>query len=172
VALLIKLDTPGPVFFRQWRIGRDGKSFPIMKFRTMVADAEDHKAELMGMSQPDRPLFKIEHDPRITRVGSWLRRTSLDELPQLINVVRGQMSLVGPRPHLIEELAQFGPDSSRRLLVKPGMTGIWQVNGRSDLPHDEAMRLDLSYVDNWSLGLDASIILRTLAVMVDKSGAY
>lgn len=172
IALLIKLDSPGPVFFRQSRIGLLGRSFQIIKYRTMVADAEARKSELLGKSQSNGPLFKIEHDPRITRVGALLRKTSLDELPQLFNVLRGEMSLVGPRPHLPEELAQFGQDSSRRLLVKPGMTGIWQVSGRSDLPHDDAMRLDLSYVDNWSLHTDASIICRTLAVIVDRHGAY
>lgn len=172
IAVLIKLDSPGPVFFRQSRIGRLGRGFDIIKFRTMVADAENRKAELLSKSESDGPLFKIQNDPRITRVGALLRRTSLDELPQLFNVLTGQMSLVGPRPHLPEELAQFGPDSSRRLLVKPGMTGIWQVSGRSDLSHDEAMRLDLGYVDNWSLRYDASIIGRTVAVMVDKHGAY
>jgi exopolysaccharide biosynthesis polyprenyl glycosylphosphotransferase len=174
IALAVKLDSSGPVLFRQTRVGRLGEPFRICKFRTMTVDAEARKVELMHLNEGSGPLFKLREDPRITRVGKVLRRTSLDELPQLFNVLLGQMSLVGPRPHLPEEVAMFGNDLNRRLLVRPGITGLWQVSGRSDLSHDEAMRLDLSYTDNWTLWLDLVILMRTIGVVLrpSQSGAY
>lgn len=172
IAVAIKVDSPGPVFFRQKRVGMAGHEFTILKFRTMVVDAEQQKAALAAKNQGSGPLFKIRDDPRVTRVGAVLRRTSLDELPQLFNVIAGDMSLVGPRPHLPEELELFGPDLSRRLLVKPGLTGLWQVSGRSDLTFDESMRVDLRYVENWSLALDISILWKTVWTVLRGSGAY
>jgi len=172
VALAIKLDSPGPVLFRQSRVGRQGERFTIFKFRTMVVDAEGQKAALAHLNEGSGPLFKMKKDPRITKVGAILRKTSLDELPQLINVVTGSMSLVGPRPHLPEEIELFGDDFRRRLLVKPGLTGLWQVSGRSDLSFEESVRVDLRYVENWSFAMDVLILWRTLSVVVKGSGAY
>ncbi|MEU1055518.1 exopolysaccharide biosynthesis polyprenyl glycosylphosphotransferase [Streptomyces sp. NPDC005876] len=173
IALVVKLDSSGSAFFRQQRVGRYGDHFTMLKFRTMRTDAEVLRAELAHLNQnSDGLLFKVKADPRITRVGSLLRRSSLDELPQLLNVVRGHMSLVGPRPPLPEEVEGYPPDLRRRLLVKPGLTGLWQVSGRSDLPWDEAVRLDLGYVDNWSMGLDLSILARTGSAVVRGTGAY
>jgi exopolysaccharide biosynthesis polyprenyl glycosylphosphotransferase len=172
VALAIRIDSHGPVFFRQVRVGEMGRQFRIWKFRTMVADAEQRKAELTHLNEGAGPLFKLRRDPRITVVGRVLRKTSLDELPQLFNVVAGQMSIVGPRPHLPSEVAQFGSDFQRRLLVKPGLTGLWQVSGRSDLSFEESVNVDLRYVENWSLGLDIFIVWKTLRVMVLGEGAY
>ena len=172
VAVLIKMTSPGPVMFRQDRVGRGGREFTVMKFRTMVQDAEARKVELLESNENDGVLFKIREDPRITRVGRWLRRYSLDELPQLFNVLRGEMSLVGPRPPLPEEVAQYGGDVYRRLVVKPGLTGLWQVSGRSDLSWEESVRLDLRYVDNWTLALDLQIIWKTWSAVLRGSGAY
>ncbi|MFG2968187.1 MULTISPECIES: sugar transferase [unclassified Streptomyces] len=173
IALVVRLDSAGPALFRQQRVGRYGDHFTMLKFRTMRPDSEALRAELEHLNQnSDGLLFKVKEDPRITRVGSFLRRSSLDELPQLLNVVKGQMSLVGPRPPLPEEVEEYSADIKRRLLVKPGLTGLWQVSGRSDLPWDEAVRLDLGYVDNWSMGLDLSILARTGAVVVRGTGAY
>ncbi|MFC9976926.1 sugar transferase [Spirillospora sp. NPDC127200] len=172
VAVLIKLTDRGPVMFRQTRVGRDGGEFTVYKFRTMVEDAEARKIELLVDNENDGVLFKIRDDPRVTRVGRWLRRYSLDELPQLFNVLRGDMSLVGPRPPLPEEVAQYGGDVYRRLVVKPGLTGLWQVSGRSDLSWDESVRLDLRYVDNWSLALDLQIMWKTWSAVFRGSGAY
>ncbi|RFS84668.1 sugar transferase [Actinomadura spongiicola] len=172
VAFLIKVTSAGPVMFRQVRVGRGGREFTVLKFRTMVQDAEARKLELMRENEGDGVLFKIREDPRITRVGRWLRRYSLDELPQLINVVRGDMSLVGPRPPLPEEVAQYGGDVYRRLVVKPGLTGLWQVSGRSDLTWEESVRLDLRYVDNWTLALDLQIMWKTWSAVFRGSGAY
>ncbi|MET8945119.1 sugar transferase [Streptomyces sp. NPDC004542] len=173
IALVVRLDSSGPALFRQQRVGRYGDHFTMLKFRTMRPDSEALRAELEHLNQnSDGLLFKVKGDPRITRVGSFLRRSSLDELPQLVNVVKGHMSLVGPRPPLPEEVEAYTPDLKRRLLVKPGLTGLWQVSGRSDLPWDEAVRLDLGYVDNWSMGLDLSILARTGAVVVRGTGAY
>ncbi|MFJ3306731.1 sugar transferase [Streptomyces sp. NPDC086549] len=173
IALIVRLDSSGPALFRQQRVGRYGDHFSMLKFRTMRRDSEALRAELEHLNQnSDGLLFKVKKDPRITRVGSLLRRSSLDELPQLINVVRGHMSLVGPRPPLPEEVEEYTSDIKRRLLVKPGLTGLWQVSGRSDLPWDEAVRLDLGYVDNWSMGLDLSILLRTGSAVVRGTGAY
>ncbi|MEV0181910.1 sugar transferase [Streptomyces sp. NPDC050625] len=173
IALIVRLDSSGPALFRQQRVGRYGDHFTMLKFRTMRQDSEALRAELEHLNQnSDGLLFKVKEDPRITRVGSFLRRSSLDELPQLINVLKGHMSLVGPRPPLPEEVEEYTPDIKRRLLVKPGLTGLWQVSGRSDLPWDEAVRLDLGYVDNWSMGLDLSILLRTGSAVVRGTGAY
>ena len=159
-------------FFRQTRVGRDGRPFTVYKFRTMVRDAELIKARLVASNEHDGVLFKIRRDPRVTPVGSWLRRWSLDELPQLLNVVLGDMSLVGPRPALPEEAAEYGVHVRRRLMVKPGITGLWQVNGRSDLSWDESVRLDLRYVENWSLVLDLQILWKTVSAVLGRSGAY
>jgi exopolysaccharide biosynthesis polyprenyl glycosylphosphotransferase len=174
IGLLIKLDSPGPALFRQVRVGRLGEQFTIFKFRTMVADAEARKQEIAHLNESDGPLFKTRRDPRVTRLGAFLRRTSLDELPQLLNVVLGSMAIVGPRPHLPEEVALFGAEFSRRLFVKPGLTGLWQVSGRSDLSYEESVRLDLRYVENWTLAMDLFIIWKTLGVVLrgSKSGAY
>jgi exopolysaccharide biosynthesis polyprenyl glycosylphosphotransferase len=173
IALIVRLDSSGPALFRQQRVGRYGDHFTMLKFRTMRPDSETLRAELAHLNQnSDGLLFKVKQDPRITRVGSVLRRSSLDELPQLLNVVRGHMSLVGPRPPLPEEVEAYPPDVKRRLLVKPGLTGLWQVSGRSDLPWDEAVRLDLGYVDNWSMSLDLVILVRTGSAVVRGTGAY
>jgi exopolysaccharide biosynthesis polyprenyl glycosylphosphotransferase len=172
IAVAVKLDSPGPVLFRQLRVGRLGQEFTILKFRSMVADAERRMDEVVQLNQGDGPLFKAHADPRVTRVGAFLRRTSLDELPQLVNVLLGQMSLVGPRPHLAAEVALFGSDMTRRMLVKPGLTGLWQVSGRSDLTWDESVRVDLRYVENWSFMLDVAILWKTLFVVLRRSGAY
>ncbi|WP_239076455.1 sugar transferase [Actinocatenispora rupis] len=172
VALLIRADSPGPALFRQPRVGRGGALFDIVKFRTMYTDAEARLAELRGANEGAGVLFKMRDDPRVTRVGRYLRRFSLDELPQLVNVLAGQMSLVGPRPPLPAEVAEYPEDMLRRLVVKPGLTGLWQVSGRSDLPWEEAIRLDLRYVENWSLSLDLVILLRTVTAVVRTSGAY
>jgi exopolysaccharide biosynthesis polyprenyl glycosylphosphotransferase len=172
IALAIRATDHGPVFFRQTRTGRDGQPFMLWKFRTMVVDAESRKAELLARNDGHGALFKMRRDPRVTRVGAWLRRWSLDELPQLFNVVLGDMSLVGPRPALPAEVAEYGGHMLRRLVVKPGITGLWQVNGRSDLSWDEAERLDVRYVENWSLALDLQILWKTLSAVVRGSGAY
>ncbi|MFG2038638.1 sugar transferase [Dactylosporangium sp. NPDC048998] len=171
VALAIKLSDPGPIFFRQPRIGREGKTFRVWKLRTMYVDAEERLATLHDQNESDGLLFKMKNDPRIFRVGKWLRATSIDELPQLINVLMGEMSLVGPRP-LPAEDGDFLGDVRRRLLVRPGITGLWQVSGRSDLSWDDAVRLDLYYVDNWSLVLDLHTLWRTVGVVVFRKGAY
>lgn len=172
IALMIRLDDQGPALFTQVRVGVGGSTFKIYKFRTMVADAELRKASLAAFNESGGVLFKIRADPRITRVGSWLRRWSFDELPQLINVVRGDMSLVGPRPALPAEADLYGEHVRRRLAVRPGITGLWQVNGRSDLPWEEAVRLDLRYVENWSFMLDLQILWKTLAAVGGGIGAY
>jgi exopolysaccharide biosynthesis polyprenyl glycosylphosphotransferase len=172
IALAIKLDSPGPVFHRQNRIGRHGQPFSMLKFRSMRYDAENVLSLLGDRNEVVGPMFKIRRDPRVTRVGRWLRRTSLDELPQLFNVVRGEMSLVGPRPPLPEEVAQYEDWQFGRLRVRPGMTGLWQVGGRSEVPFIEMVRLDLYYARNWSLWLDLKILLRTPPSVVSGRGAY
>ena len=172
LATLIRLTSRGPALFRQTRVGTGGREFTVYKFRSMVTDAEARLAELIRHDQGNGVLFKIKSDPRITRVGNVLRRYSLDELPQLLNVLRGNMSLVGPRPPLPSEVAGYREDEVRRLRVRPGMTGLWQVSGRSDLTWEESLRLDLRYVDNWSLTLDLSILWRTLRAVLQGSGAY
>jgi exopolysaccharide biosynthesis polyprenyl glycosylphosphotransferase len=171
ISLLIRIGDGGTAFFRQSRVGREGKVFQVIKFRTMYHDAEDRLAHLVDRNESDGLLFKIKDDPRITPVGRLLRKTSLDELPQLINVVKGEMSLVGPRP-LPADDGDFLGDVRRRLLVRPGMTGLWQVSGRSELSWDDAVRLDLYYVDNWSLAFDLVILWRTVGVVFGRRGAY
>ncbi len=172
VALLVATDSRGGVFYRQRRVGKDGREFTILKFRTMVPDADRARAALTGLNEGAGPLFKMRRDPRVTRIGAVLRRYSLDELPQLFNVLTGSMSLVGPRPPLPEECASYGPDIRRRLKVKPGLTGLWQISGRSDLSWEEAVRLDLRYVEDWSLALDTVILWKTLRAVVQGQGAY
>ncbi|MFK0042737.1 sugar transferase [Streptomyces sp. NPDC090741] len=172
IVLAIRLGSRGPAFYSQRRIGRDGVPFVMWKFRTMVADADRLKNELSGANENDGLMFKIRRDPRVTRVGRLLRRTSMDELPQLFNVLSGHMSLVGPRPPLPEEVAQYDEVELRRLTVRPGMTGLWQISGRSDLSWDETIQLDLQYVDNWSFTSDVDVMGRTLRAVVDGRGAY
>lgn len=171
LALFIKLSSPGPVFFRQERVGRGGETFNVWKFRSMYVDAEQRLADLLGRNETDGLLFKMRDDPRITLIGRWMRRLSLDELPQLINVMVGDMSLVGPRPLAVRDSDVVG-DVRRRLLVRPGMTGLWQVSGRSNLSWEDAVRLDLYYVDNWSLMFDAMILWKTVFVVLRREGAY
>jgi exopolysaccharide biosynthesis polyprenyl glycosylphosphotransferase len=172
VAVAVAVTSRGPVFYLQRRVGRAGREFTIVKFRTMVRNAHALRTELVSANDGAGLLFKMRQDPRITRVGGVLRRWSLDELPQLLNVVAGSMSLVGPRPPLPEETTRYGPDVRRRLLVKPGVTGLWQVSGRSDLSWEEAVRLDLRYVEDWSLALDATILWKTLRAVFLGEGAY
>jgi len=172
IALAVRLTSRGPALFTQQRIGRDGAPFTLVKFRSMVIDAEQQRENLIEQSDRDGLMFKMRADPRITKVGAWLRRYSLDELPQLFNVLAGSMSLVGPRPPLPEEVARYGDDVRRRLLVKPGLTGLWQVSGRADLSWEESVRLDLRYVDNWSLAADLLILWKTARAVVRGSGAY
>ena len=172
IALAIKLDDRGPVFFRQVRVGVHGREFPCWKFRSMVIDAEQRLRDLRQSNEHDGVLFKIREDPRQTRVGRVLRRLSLDELPQLFNVLRGEMSLVGPRPPLPGEVQEYEADTRRRLLVKPGITGLWQVSGRSNLSWEDSVRLDLYYVENWSLSSDLVILAKTLRAVLSRDGAY
>jgi exopolysaccharide biosynthesis polyprenyl glycosylphosphotransferase len=173
IAVAIKVTSPGPVLFTQTRVSRHGREFQIYKFRSMRVDAEALLETLREQNDvADGLLFKMRTDPRVTRVGRWLRRLSLDELPQLVNVLRGDMALVGPRPPLPVEAAGYTDGVQRRLLVKPGITGLWQVSGRSDLSWDESVRLDLYYVENWSLALDAQIIVRTIRAVLRGVGAY
>lgn len=172
VYVVIRWSDGGPAFFRQIRVGQDGRSFTLFKFRTMVPDAEAKREQLAAHNETDAVLFKMRKDPRVTRVGARLRRWSIDELPQLINVLLGDMSLVGPRPALPREAALYGDHVRRRLVVKPGITGLWQVNGRADLSWDESVRLDLRYVENWSFVLDLQILWKTLSAVRRGSGAY
>jgi exopolysaccharide biosynthesis polyprenyl glycosylphosphotransferase len=172
VALVVRLTSPGPAVFKQVRVGRNGRRFVIYKFRTMYADAEARLAELRHLNENDGTLFKMKRDPRVTPVGRWLRRLSLDEIPQLLNVIKGDMSLVGPRPPLPREVDEYPFDMRRRLVVKPGLTGLWQVSGRSDLSWEESIRLDLRYVENWSLSMDLMILARTVLAVWRSSGAY
>jgi exopolysaccharide biosynthesis polyprenyl glycosylphosphotransferase len=172
VAVAVRRDSSGPAIFRQQRVGRNGRLFTMYKFRTMTTSAPADMSVLTGQNDSDGCLFKLREDPRITKMGHVLRRYSVDELPQLWNVVAGQMSLVGPRPALPTEVERYDDDPRRRLAVKPGLTGLWQVSGRSDLSWNESVRLDLQYVDNWSLGLDLSILRRTLGAVLGHRGAY
>jgi exopolysaccharide biosynthesis polyprenyl glycosylphosphotransferase len=172
LALAIKLDSPGPVIFTQERVGKGGRRFVVHKFRSMVQDAESRKRELLSLNEADGPLFKIKDDPRMTRLGRFLRRFSLDELPQFYNVLRGEMSLVGPRPSVPTEVEQYQTWHRRRLEIVPGMTGLWQVNGRSDLTFDEMALLDIYYIENWSLPTDIKILLQTLPTVIFRTGAY
>ena len=172
IALAVKVTSPGPVFFRQERVGRDGQTFSMLKFRSMVPGADRMLEALSDDSDGNGVLFKKKDDPRVTRVGKLLRRYSLDELPQLLNVIRGDMSLVGPRPPLPTEVERYGFDMHRRFLVKPGLTGLWQVSGRSDLSWDDSVRIDVRYVENWSLTFDFMILWKTVGAVLRGSGAY
>jgi exopolysaccharide biosynthesis polyprenyl glycosylphosphotransferase len=171
IAVLIKLDSPGPVLFRQLRCGLHGRPFTFLKFRSMRVDAEALKKQLAPYNEMDGPAFKMTNDPRVTPLGRFLRRTSLDELPQLWNIIRGDMSIVGPRPAVLEEVRQYEPWQRRRLSMKPGLTCLWQVNGRNELTFDEWMRLDLEYIDNWSLWLDVKIAFKTIPAVLLGRGA-
>jgi len=171
-ALAVKLTSRGPVFFRQVRIGRHGEPFVIHKFRSMYVDAEERLAELGEQNESDGLLFKMKDDPRVTPVGRFIRRYSIDEFPQFLDVIRGRMSLVGPRPPLPTEVARYPLDVRRRLIVKPGITGLWQVSGRSNLSWDDSVRLDLLYVENWSLALDITIMMKTVLAVMRRDGAY
>ena len=172
IACAIKLDSPGPIFFSQLRVGKNGRSFKIYKFRSMYSDAEQRKKELMEDNEMTGPLFKMEHDPRITRVGAFLRKTSLDELPQFFNILLGQMSLVGTRPPTVDEFRQYELYFRRRLSIKPGLTGLWQVSGRNEITDfQEILKLDLEYIDNWSLSADIKILLMTVWVVLMRKGA-
>ncbi len=172
IAALIKLESTGPVLFRQVRLGLNGRRFMLLKFRSMVHDAERQREALSGLNEMSGPVFKIANDPRVTCVGRFLRRTSLDELPQLWNVLRGDMSLVGPRPPLPSEVVKYERWQRRRLSMKPGLTCLWQVNGRNNVNFDEWMKLDMEYIDNWSLGLDLKILARTVPAVLFSRGAH
>jgi exopolysaccharide biosynthesis polyprenyl glycosylphosphotransferase len=173
IALLIKLTSPGPVFFVQERLGLNKRVFRMYKFRTMTVDAEARQEELERFNEADGPVFKIRDDPRITPVGKWLRRTSLDELPQLFNVIMGDMSLVGPRPLPLRDYRGFNQDwHRRRFSVRPGLTCLWQINGRSELSFHSWMAMDMKYIDQWSFGLDLKILLRTIPAILKEKGAY
>jgi exopolysaccharide biosynthesis polyprenyl glycosylphosphotransferase len=172
IAALIKLDDRGPILFRQPRVGRQGKPFAMLKFRSMVVDAERRLEEIRHLNESDSVLFKVRADPRVTRVGRVLRKYSLDEFPQLLNVLSGEMSLVGPRPPLAREVDTYAEDVHRRLLVRPGMTGLWQVSGRAELSWADTVRLDLYYVDNWSMLSDLAIMVKTVKAVFFPRGAY
>ena len=172
IAILIKVTSEGPVFHMQERVGKYGRLFGMYKFRTMVTDADEQLKDLMAANEADGPLFKMRNDPRVTSVGRWLRRFSFDEFPQLINVMKGEMSLVGPRPPLARETVQYSSNDWRRLEVPPGMTGLWQVSGRSNLAFRDMVRLDVYYIDNWSVTLDLALLARTLPAMLSARGAY
>lgn len=172
IAIAIKGESAGPILFPQVRVGRDGRLFTLYKFRSMAPDADEHKARLRNLNEASGPIFKIRDDPRLTRVGRWLRRLSIDELPQLWNVIKGEMSLVGPRPPVPSEVDEYKAWHRKRLLVEPGMTGLWQVSGRSELTFDEMVMLDLFYAENWSLWLDFKIIVRTIPTVLRGTGAY
>lgn len=171
-AVAIKLDSPGPVFHRATRVGKDGRRFTFLKLRSMRADAEELRGLLLHRNITKGPTFKLHDDPRVTRVGRLLRKTSLDELPQLLHVLSGEMSLVGPRPPFPEEVEHYEPWMRRRLEVRPGLTCLWQIRGRSDLPFEEWMRLDVEYVERCSLALDLKILLLTVPAVLSGRGAY
>lgn len=170
--LAIVIDSRGPVFYRQTRVGKDGAEFGMFKFRSMYRDADQRLKELEAQNEASGPLFKMKNDPRVTRVGKWMRKFSIDEFPQLLNVLRGEMSLVGPRPPLPRETVQYTDRHWRRMVVPPGMTGLWQVSGRSSLTFDEMIRLDLYYIENWSVGFDLSLLMRTVPAVLFARGAY
>jgi exopolysaccharide biosynthesis polyprenyl glycosylphosphotransferase len=172
VALAVKLTSAGPVLFRQERVGRNGRVFWMLKFRTMCVDADRIAQQLAERSDGNGVLFKMRRDPRVTRIGRLLRRYSIDELPQLLNVLRGDMSLVGPRPPLQSEVERYGFDMHRRFLMKPGLTGLWQVSGRSDLSWEDSVRVDVRYVENWSLTFDFMILWKTIGAVLRGPGAY
>ena len=172
IALAIFIDDPGPIFFKQKRVGRNGRLFNIYKFRSMCKDAEAKKAQLEKENEAKGIMFKMENDPRITNVGRFLRKTSLDEFPQFFNILKGDMSLVGTRPPTVDEYEKYDPHYKRRLSMKPGLTGLWQVSGRSDITDfDEVVRLDLRYIDNWSMSMDIKILLKTFGAVVSSKGA-
>ena len=169
---LIKLESPGPVFFAQKRVGKNGRIFKMYKFRSMYADAEERKKELMAQNEMSGFMFKMENDPRITKIGGFMRKTSLDEFPQFINILKGDMSLVGTRPPTLDEFAQYSPYHKKRLSFRPGLTGMWQVSGRSDITDfEEIVRLDVEYIEDWSVGLDIKILLKTVLAVFKGSGA-
>ena len=171
-AVAVYLTDRGPVLFRQTRVGRDGRTFTMLKFRSMVLDAESRLKELQGGNNTNTVMFKLKKDPRVTRVGGLIRRYSIDELPQLINIIKGDMSLIGPRPPLPREVERYSEEEMRRLRVRPGLTGLWQVSGRSNLSWEETVRLDLYYIDNWSPLQDLAILARTIHAVVASRGAY
>ena len=172
VALAIRTEDPGPVFFSQERVGENGRKFRIWKFRSMYVDAEARKRELNGRNEMNGAIFKIRNDPRITRVGKILRKTSIDEIPQFWNVLKGEMSLVGTRPPTSDEVSEYDNWHRRRISMKPGITGMWQVNGRNDInDFDEIVKLDLAYIDNWSLWLDVRILLKTIKIVFCRNGS-
>ncbi|MCK5566326.1 MAG: sugar transferase, partial [Actinomycetia bacterium] len=172
VGLIIKVDSRGPVFYKQKRATKDGKEFLMYKFRTMVVEADKLLEKLKDENETDGPLFKIKKDPRITRVGRFLRRLSIDEVPQIINVLRGELSLIGTRPPLLEEVSEYKKWHRKRLNVKQGITGLWQVAGRSELGFEEGIKLDLYYIQNWSIGMDIKILLKTIPAIISRRGAY
>jgi lipopolysaccharide/colanic/teichoic acid biosynthesis glycosyltransferase len=172
VAALVKLTSSGPVFFRQVRVGLHGKKFHMLKFRSMVVNAEELKAKLQALNEQIGPVFKMKHDPRVTALGRFLRKYSIDELPQLVNVLRGDMTLVGPRPPVPQEVAQYEPWQCRRLSVPPGLTCLWQVSGRNEIDFQDWMYLDLQYIDHWNLGQDLNLLLKTLPVVVSGRGSH
>jgi len=172
LALLVRLDSPGPVLFIQKRVGKHGQEFPFFKFRSMVADAEARRALIEQHNERSGPVFKIKNDPRVTRVGRVLRKYSLDELPQLLNVLRGEMSLVGPRPALPREVAQYTPRQRQRLGITPGVTGLWQVSGRASVSFEHSVELDLHYIQHQSVGLNLRILLMTIPAVLRAEGAY
>lgn len=172
IAVMIRLDTPGPILFKQDRVGKNGRAFKFYKFRSMHTGAEQHKKDVEGLNEQDGPVFKVRTDPRITSVGKFLRRSSLDEIPQIFNVFRGEMSIVGPRPPLPSEVEHYQPWHRRRLEVTPGITCLWQISGRSHLSFNEWMRLDVEYLKQRSLKTDLLILVRTIPAVVARKGAY
>jgi exopolysaccharide biosynthesis polyprenyl glycosylphosphotransferase len=170
IALVIKLESKGPVLYRSWRVGQNGKPFVILKFRTMVANADELKDSLQHLNEREGLLFKISNDPRTTPFGRFLRRYSLDELPQLVNVLRGEMSLVGPRPPSLDEYEHYTAEHRIRLVAKPGITGLWQITARTDPSFSTALRLDRSYIENWTPWLDLEILLKTMPVVLQGDG--
>jgi len=170
IAIAIKLNDRGPIFFKQVRVGQNGRLFKCIKFRTMITNAEDLKNTLMDQNEQDGPVFKIKNDPRVTKIGHFLRKSSLDELPQFINVIKGEMSIVGPRPPVPSEVKEYERWQRRRLSMKPGITCIWQVSGRNDIPFDQWMKMDMEYIDSWSLKLDLSLFIRTFKVLLVRDG--
>ncbi len=172
IAMMIKIDSPGSIFFAQERIGQNGRRFKLLKFRSMQENAEQMRESLLNLSEVSGPVFKIKDDPRVTKIGRFLRKTSFDELPQFINVLKGEMSLVGPRPPLPDEVTQYKNWQRRRLSIKPGITCIWQVSGRSDVAFEKWMEMDMEYIDNWSLELDMKILMKTVLVVLHGKGSY
>ena len=172
VALAIRLDSPGPIFFAQTRIGKNGRRFKIYKFRSMYIDAEERKKELASQNEMQGLMFKMENDPRITKVGKFIRKTSIDELPQFFNIVKGDMSLVGTRPPTEDEFEQYNSHYKRRISMTPGLTGLWQISGRSDIvDFDEVVKLDLEYIDNWTVWLDIKILFMTVGAVLKGRGS-